>query len=106
MNCYAYPLIVEAMKSSFNNFLSVELYNREQVYIYRKHNLVHVRSPNGQKTLTYEIHNFNYFNNKPIEKVTIVYDKLGSMFRDIYNKEYSRAAITIQQAWKNKKLIN
>ena len=81
MNCYAYPLIVEAMKSSFNNFLSVELYNREQVYIYRKHSLIHIRSSNNEKghsLLTYEFHNFNYFNNKPIEKVTIIYDKLGS----------------------------
>lgn len=98
MNFYAYPIIFDAMKSSLDNYISVNLYE-SIIYIYRKNNLIFVKD--NEKEIIYTQRNFNWFSNKPIEKITIIKDKCGSHFIDIFNKNHFKAAILIQQAWKN-----
>ena len=59
MNCYAYPLIFDAMKSNVNNNLLIELYD-SSLNIYRKDEFVILRDDSG---LIYYDLNKVYFKN-------------------------------------------
>ena len=96
MNYYAYPLIFDAMKSTVDNYMSIEL-SDSLIYIYRKNDIIYVKD--DEKTIVYH-NNFNFFINKPIIKITIIYDKYGHRFSEIFNKSYFRAAITIQRKFR------
>ena len=100
MNNLVYPIVMEALQNSNNNILLIELYD-SFVNIYRKDKFIVVQD--SEHEIFYNYNNFNFVCNKPIEKVTIIGDKYGSVYSDIFNKVYFKAAFTIQQAWKNKK---
>ena len=99
MNCYAYPVIFDAMKSNDEYYLSIEFYDTTIEYIYKKNGKIHLKD--NQKEIAYTS-NFNYFTNKPINKITIIQDKYGFVFRDIFVKKYFKAATVIQKKWKNR----
>ena len=100
MNCYAYPIIFEAMKENVNNFLSVELYD-SIIHIYRKDDLIYISD--YEKEIIYKYPNFNFYSSKPIEQITIIHDKYGGKQSTIFHKEYFKAAAIIQRAWKRYK---
>ena len=100
MNCYAYPVIFDSIKSENNNYLAVHLYD-SILFIYKKHNKIHLKEP--EKETIYDIDSFNFFTNKPINKITILCDKYGTVFNDIFVKKYYKAASVIQNEWKIRK---
>ncbi len=95
MNYYAYNCINEAMKGK--NYLAVYFYD-SVTYIYKQHNFIVVKDI--EKEVFYKENEFTFQSNKPIEKITVIQDNYGSVFSDIFNKRYLRAALTIQRAWK------
>jgi hypothetical protein len=97
MNCYAYPIIFEAMKEKVDNFLSVELYD-SIIHIYRKNGYIYIQD--FEKEIIYELGNFNFYSRKPIEKITIICDKYGGKHSIIFDKQYVKAATIIQRSWK------
>ncbi len=100
MNCYAYPLIFDAMKSDVGNNLLIELYD-SSLNIYRKDEFIILKDDNG--LIYYDLNNFNFYSNKPIIKITIMCDKYGALFREIFVKHYWKAAVSIQRSWKKHK---
>ena len=102
MNCYAYPLIFDAIKSNINNNLLIELYD-SSLTIYRKDEFVILRDDSG--LIYYDLNNFNFYSNKPINKITILCDKYGPSFMEIFVKEYWKAAVIVQRSWKKYKKI-
>ena len=97
MNCYAYPLIFDAMKSNVSNNLLIELYD-SSFHIYRKDEFIILKDTNG--LIYYDLNTFNFYSNKPINKITIMCDKYGPLFREIFVRQYWMAAIIIQRSWK------
>lgn len=97
MNCYAYPVIFESMKEKIDNFLSIQLYD-SIIHIYRKDGFIYIKD--YEKEIIYEPKNFNFYSRKPIEKITIIYDKYGGKQSTIFEKEYVKAATIIQRSWK------
>ena len=102
MNYYAYPLIFDAMKSSGEKYLSIQFCDNKVIYIYRKNKVIYLKDNN--KVIIYNFNNFNFFANIPIERITIIFDKYGTRFTDIFNKNRFKAAIKIQQSWRKFKL--
>ena len=100
MNWYAYPVILDAVKSDNNNYVSIELYD-EFVHIYREKSFIIIKHKNTERVCTEET--FNFFSNKPIEKITLVKDKYGFLFHDVFNKKMSHAAKVIQKSWAKRK---
>jgi len=101
MNCYAYPIIFEAMKSKNDNLLCVELMNSNTVYINRKGDDLFVKFKGI--SFKYSPKTFNFSIDKPILKITLIGDKYGGVFRDIFNKDYWKASTVIQHAWMKKR---
>uniref|UniRef100_A0A6C0B0N6 Uncharacterized protein n=1 Tax=viral metagenome TaxID=1070528 RepID=A0A6C0B0N6_9ZZZZ len=102
MNCYAYPIIFDAMKSKNDNFLCLELMNCKTVYISRKGDDLFVKY--SGICFNYTPKTFNFSIDTPILKITLIGDKYGSVFHDIFNKEYWKASTIIQNAWRNRKM--
>jgi len=100
MNCYAYPIIFDAMKSNSDNCLCLELMNSKNIYINRKGHDLFVKF-NGF-SFKYTPKTFNFSIEKPILKITLIGDKYGCVFREIFNKDYWKASVIIQRAWRNK----
>ena len=98
MNCYAYPLIFEAVKSNNNNSLSVTFYDNTVVYICKKNDKIFIKD--NKKIYVRSPKSFNFYNNKPIDKITIIWDKYGHQFKNIFDKNYFNASVVIQKAWK------
>ena len=96
MNWYAYPVVFDAVKSDKCNYVSIELYD-EFVYIYKEKSFIIIKYKNTERVCTEET--FNFFSNKPIEKVTLIKDKYGFLFHDIFNKKTCYAARVIQKSW-------
>ena len=45
---------------------------------------------------------FNFVSTKPIDKVTIICDKYGPKFSEIFDRSYWRSAVSIQRAWRKR----
>ena len=103
MNCYAYPIIFDAMKSKNDNYLCLDVMNSNYIYINRKGGDLFVKF-NGV-SIKYTPKTFNFNIDKPILKITLIGDKYGSVFRDIFNKDYWKASTIIQHAWRNKRYL-
>jgi hypothetical protein len=101
MNCFAYPVIFDAMKSKVDNYLSIEYYDSGFIHIYRKGGKIYVKD--GDCLNSYTPSTFNFYTPKPINKITIIWDKYGQPFSTIFDKDYFRASVLIQRAWKNYK---
>ena len=98
MNCYAYPIIFETMKSKSDNHLSIELLD-SFVYITKKGNDIFVKF--SGISFHYTPETFNFSIDKPIIKITIIRDKYGPVFSDIFDRSYWKAATIIQRKWRN-----
>jgi hypothetical protein len=96
MNCYAYPLIFETVKNNQILYLSIFLYD-SIINITKKNGVICVT---GDKKEIYSSDTFNFYSNKPIDKITIVYDNYGASLKDIFNREHFKAATIIQKIWK------
>jgi hypothetical protein len=101
MNWYAYPIIFDAMKEYKNTYLSIEMYD-STVYIYQKNGHIYIKDL--EKEIIHTPETFNFHTNKIIEKITIIQDKTGFLFCDIFDKRYFKAATIIQDAWKKQKV--
>jgi hypothetical protein len=102
MNYLAYPLIHQALRlNDINNHLLIESYD-EQVRIHRIEEFVILRDREG--FIYSYADSFKFLYNKPIYKVTILYDKYGALFREIFVRHYWKAALIIQRAWKRYRL--
>ena len=95
MNYHAYNCIHESMKNE--KYLAIYYYDSMN-YIYKQNN--HIVVKDIEKEVFYNCDEFDFKCNKPIEKITVIQDKYGFVFSDIFNKKYLRAALTIQRAWK------
>ena len=99
MNCYAYPIIFDAVKSNSDNILQIELYD-SNIFIYKEKDKIIIKEGNMEISMSKS--NFNFYSNKPINKITIIKDKYGHLFRDIFVREYMRAATIIQNVWRER----
>jgi hypothetical protein len=97
MNCYAYPIIFDALKKNNKLYLSICLYD-SVITIIKNYDRILIKK-NGKKYV-YNKFNFNFYSNKPIEKITIVHDTYGNNYDNVFIKKYVHAAVTIQEAWK------
>jgi len=97
MNCYAYPIIFDALKNNKKLYLSICLYD-SVITIIKNYDRILIKK-NGKKYV-YNKLNFNFYSNKPIEKITIVHDTYGNNYENVFIKKYVHAAVTIQEAWK------
>jgi len=95
MNYLAYKSINESLENGI--YMAVYFYDSIN-YIYRKND--HIIVKDLEKEVFYKLNEFNFNSNKPIEKITVIQDKYGFVFSDIFDKRYLRAALTIQRAWK------
>ena len=104
MNCLAYPIIFDAMKSNNFNNISIFLYDFSMVHIFRKDEFIILKDSDG--TIYSDKSTFNFVTTKPIDKIIINCDKYGPMFTEIFDRTYWRASVAVQRAWKRyKKLI-
>ena len=99
MNCYAYPLIFDTVKNNKILNITIQFYD-SMVFISKKDGVISVT---GDKKEIYLQENFNFFSNKFIENITVVYDNFGFSHKNIFNREHFKAATVIQKAWKQLK---
>ena len=98
MNCYAYPIIFDAVKSEKCNNISIYLYDLSTIRIFKKDEFIILKDKDG--IIYYNNDTFNFFINKPIRNILIISDKYGPKFSQIFDREYWRSAVAIQKAWK------
>ena len=101
MNCYAYPIIFDAIKNKNDNNLSIYFYDSSMIRIFKKDEFIILKDSEGM--IYSDINSFNFFNKKPIDTILITCDKYGALFSEIFNRTYWRAAVSIQRAWKKSK---
>ena len=86
------------MKSNSDNFLSMEVLNSNYIYIFKKQNDIIIKYSGF--FFKYTPQTFNFSIDKPILNITIIHDKYGQSFKNIFNREYWKAATIIQNKWK------
>ena len=99
MNYFAEEIITNVILDNNNNYLLVKLYD-SFMYVYRKEKFIVVKNTDNE--VFYNNSNFNFTCSKPIETVTIIWDRYGTPYTEIFNKRFCKAATIIQQAWRNK----
>ena len=103
MNCYAYPIIFDAVKSNLNNYTLIFLYDGSIIRIFKKDEFIILKDSEGM--IYSDISTFNFNTPKPIENVLIICDKYGPRYSEIFVRNYWKAAVAIQRAWKRSKFM-
>ena len=100
MNRYAYPIILEHLKNNTFVYFIVGLGNGDAVNIIKQNGFIYVDQCHSK--VMYTEKSMDIYCNKSINDVMILYDNQGPSYKMIYYRCYTRAAVVIQRAWRNR----
>jgi hypothetical protein len=100
MNRYAYPVILEHLKKNTFVFFIVGLGNGDVINIIKQNGFIFVDQ--SQSKVMYTEKSMDIYCDKSINDIMILYDNSGPSYKMIYYRCYTRAAVVIQRAWRNR----
>jgi hypothetical protein len=100
MNRYAYPAILDHLKKNTFVFFIVGLGNGDCVNIIKQNGFIYVDQCDSK--IMYTEKSMDIYINKSINDIMILYDNSGPSHKMIYYRCYTRAAVVIQRAWRNR----